>query len=268
MDGSGLIERMKRGEKCIIGMVHCLPLPGTLGYGGSMEEIHGRAVRDGMILERAGADAIIVENTNDFPQSEKLETEQVAALAAVTRSVVEKAGIPVGVDAAFSDGAAGIAIACAAGASFIRSPVFVDCVQVTGVGRIYPCARQVIRMKQVLGAYGIKVFADVQVKHSRLLMDEVSLEESCQGAVSAGADALIITGISTGMETSLDAVRAAKAAVEIPVIIGSGFRRDNAREQLKVADGAIVGTALKVGGLTMNPVDLELCSQLMAEVRR
>jgi predicted TIM-barrel enzyme len=44
--------------------------------------------------------------------------------------VVERSGIPVGVDASFNDGVAGIAISCVSNARFIRSPVFVDSVQV------------------------------------------------------------------------------------------------------------------------------------------
>lgn len=263
-----LMEKMKRGEKAVIGMVHCLPLPGTLNFGGNVEALFERAAADAAILQAAGVDAVIVENTNDQPQSCLLEKEQLAALSAVTRAVVERVDIPVGVDAAFNDGAAGMAIACCAGASFIRSPVFADRVQVTGVGEIGPCAREVIRMRKLLGADAVRIFADVQVKHSHPVNAAVSLEESCRAAVDAGADALIVTGVSTGMETPLDSIKAAKRAVSVPVIIGSGFGIGNAGEQFAYADGAIVGTALKREGIITNPVDEALCEALMAEIKR
>lgn len=35
-----ILHRMGEGGKCLIGMVHCLPLPGTLGHGGDMEKIY------------------------------------------------------------------------------------------------------------------------------------------------------------------------------------------------------------------------------------
>ncbi len=62
-----IVERMKQGEKITIGMVHLLPLPGTLHYGGEIAPIIERAVADARRLEAAGFDAIIVENVNDAP---------------------------------------------------------------------------------------------------------------------------------------------------------------------------------------------------------
>ena len=49
------------GAGSVIGMVHCLPLPGSFGYGGDMEKILSQAVQDAQTLEKAGVDAVIVE---------------------------------------------------------------------------------------------------------------------------------------------------------------------------------------------------------------
>ena len=125
-----------------------------------------------------------------------------------------------------------------------------------------------IRMRRFLGAEEVKIFADVQVKHSHMADEAVSLEESCRAAVDSGADALIVTGVSTGKETPLDSIRTAKQSVSVPVVIGSGFHAGNAGEQFQSADGAIVGTALKRGGIITNPVDEELCRALMEEIGR
>ncbi|MCI9479910.1 MAG: BtpA/SgcQ family protein [Lachnospiraceae bacterium] len=259
---------MREGKKVIAGMVHCLPLPGTLLYGGSMEAVLHKALADAAALKAVGVDAVIVENTNDRPLAERLETEQTAALAAVARQVVEETGLVVGIDASFNDGPAGIAVACASGASFIRCPVYVDCVMVTGAGKIGPCAKEVLRMRRLLGAEHIGIWADVQVKHSHLLLPEVSLEESARTAWEYGAEVLIVTGLSTGLETPLEAIRRVKKAVPIPVVAGSGFGLENAAEQLEAADGAIVGTAMKKGGSTMEPIDPELGRALMKAVRQ
>ena len=55
------------GKQFVIGMVHCLPLPGTTGYGGSVEKIYAQAVQDALTLEESGVDAVIVENMGDSP---------------------------------------------------------------------------------------------------------------------------------------------------------------------------------------------------------
>ena len=41
------------GAGSVIGMVHCLPLPGSFGYGGDMEKILSQAVQDAQTLEKA-----------------------------------------------------------------------------------------------------------------------------------------------------------------------------------------------------------------------
>lgn len=41
-----VIERMKENGGVLIGMVHCLPLPGTMNYGGSMDAIVDKATED------------------------------------------------------------------------------------------------------------------------------------------------------------------------------------------------------------------------------
>jgi len=47
---------LKKGRPSVIGMVHCLPLPGTAGYGGDMSKILEQAVADAICLEKAGCD--------------------------------------------------------------------------------------------------------------------------------------------------------------------------------------------------------------------
>ena len=69
-----------KGSQTIIGMVHCLPLPGTYGFDGDYNKIIEQAVQDAITLEKAGVDAVIVENMGDTPFSALLDKLQVAAL--------------------------------------------------------------------------------------------------------------------------------------------------------------------------------------------
>ncbi len=51
-------------------------------------------------------------------------------------------------------------------------------------------------------------------------------------------------------------LRSAKAAApETPVLANTGVQADRLAEILPAADGVIVGTSLKVDGITWNPVD-------------
>lgn len=261
-----LIERMKRGEKIVIGMVHCPALPGTLHYQGDMEMVIRRAVADAIELEEGGVDGICVENGNDSPTGELLDGAQIAALSVAAARVRERVRLPIGIDAAFNDCQAALAVAVASGAEFIRCPVFVDTV-VSGAGVLGPCNRKAVLYRQWLKAEQIAILADVQVKHAFMLNPQIPIVDSAKWAESRGADALIVTGGDTGEETSLSQVQAVKRAVKIPVVVGSGITKENVRMQFQDADGAIVGTELKRDGIYQNPVDRERVEALMREVR-
>ena len=119
-------------KKSIIGMIHTLALPGTMDYCGDMTKVIDRALADLHAMQNAAVDAVIVENFCDHPAGATV--------------VAREATIPVGIDAAFCDPMASLAIAVAVGATFIRVPVFVDTV-VTSDGIVKPCARELQRYR-------------------------------------------------------------------------------------------------------------------------
>lgn len=80
-------EKFSIGSETVIGMVHCLPLPTTAGFDGDYQKILDRAVQDAVTLEKAGVDAVIVENMGDTPFSALLNKAQLAALTAATLAV-------------------------------------------------------------------------------------------------------------------------------------------------------------------------------------
>ncbi|MEE8680025.1 BtpA/SgcQ family protein [Tractidigestivibacter scatoligenes] len=251
----------------IIGMVHCLPLPGSPSYQGDINKVMEQAVEDAKTLERGGVDAVMVENTNDSPFTELISKTQVAALSAATALVKKEVNIPVGVDASFNDCEASLGIAVANGCDFIRVPAFVDTV-VNWCGIVTPCAYKVIDLRKRLNAENVMLLCDIQVKHSNMLLSQVPIEESAKNAVAAGADAIVVTGTTTGEETPIDMIQRVKNVVNIPVMAGSGINPNDIAEQFKIADGAIVGSTFKKGGLTTNPVDYELVRKLLAPLGR
>lgn len=253
-------------KKSIIGMIHTLPLPGTMDYGGDMTKVIDRALEDLHAMQNAGVDAVIVENFCDHPAGTKLEPEQMAALTAVATVVAREARIPVGIDAAFCDPMASLAIAVAVGATFIRVPVFVDTV-VTSDGIVNPCAKQLQRYRKLLGAEKIALLCDIQTKHTFMLSSAISIEESALMADECGADALIITGAHTGSASPLETIRRVRKVTSLPLIAGSGVNAQNAADQLSVVDAAIVGSAMKAHGKAAEPIDEALAAKLMQSVK-
>ena len=65
----------------------------------------------------------------------------------------------------------------------------------------------------------------------------------------------------------LERVRRAVDA-RVPILIGSGLSLENAASLLEHADRAIVGTAAKVGGDVLAPVEVERVRELVAAAAR
>lgn len=256
------MNKLDFNKKLIIGMVHCLPFPGTVKYSDDMSKIVSQAIEDAKTLESAGADAVIIENMGDDPFNEKLDNVQVAALASVSTLVAQKINIPIGIDAAMNDYETALSVAKVIGADFVRIPVFVDTVEYYG-GIIEPCARKALLYRKSINAEDVKIFADIQVKHTHMLLPTVSIEDSAGAAISCGADAIIVTGTHIGKETPMEIIKKVKAMSSIPVLVGSGVRKENIKEQLELADGAIIGSSLKVDGVISNPISYDLTKEII-----
>ncbi|MEG2377003.1 MAG: BtpA/SgcQ family protein [Clostridia bacterium] len=257
----------RRGGKFVMGMIHCLPLPGTAFYNGDMQAIIDQALLDADNLVRAGVDAVIVENMGDGPFGVTMDTAQVAALAAVSALIAERVKLPIGIDAAMNDCEAALSIAKAVGAEFVRIPVFVDTVEFYG-GIISPCARKAMLFRKSIGAEDIKILADIHVKHTHMLLTHVKIEDSARAAEENGADGIIVTGTHIGTETPLELIERVKKVTSVPIIAGSGVKTENINKQFEIADGAIVGSSLKEGGKIENPISYELTRALVQTIKR
>lgn len=259
-------DLIRRGGQFVIGMVHCLPLPGTPGFRGDMKKVIDQAVNDAITLEKAGMDALIVENMGDNPFGVVLDPEQACALAVISAYVAQKVKIPIGIDAAMNDYKVAFSIAKAIGGAFIRIPVFVDTVEFFG-GIITPVAREAMIFRKNLGAEEVKILADIQVKHTHMVLPHVEIEDSAKAAEACGADGIIVTGTHVGVETPIELIRRVRKVTKLPLIAGSGVKTGNIKEQLSIADGAIVGSSLKEGGALENPVSLELARELIKALK-
>ena len=112
------------GRKLLIGMIHCLPLPGTYGATASIDEVIERAVSDAKTLERVGFDAVMVEN-EDLCLEPHMTKVQFAAISMVAQAVRSAVKLPLGLCCSALNYEEALSIAKVVGGDFIRSPIFV-----------------------------------------------------------------------------------------------------------------------------------------------
>lgn len=238
----------------LVGMVHLPALPGAPRFGGDFEEVLTAAVRDAEVLAEAGFDAVLVENYGDAPffpdDVPKITVAAMTRAVAAVRAAVE---IPVGVNVLRNDAAAAIAVAAATGAAFVRVNVLSG-IMTTDQGPIVGRAAEVLRLRRAL-APDVLVLADVLVKHAvppAGITVERAAEETAERAL---ADALVVTGATTGRPPTMATVRKVKdVARHVPVLVGSGVTAATVARFLAAADGVIAGTSLKRSGVTTDPV--------------
>lgn len=257
----------------LVGMVHLPPLPGAPRYGRDdhgREEIRDAALADALALVENGFDGVLVENFGDAPFfPDEVPRHVVAELTAAVRECVAALDAPVGVNVLRNDARAALSVAAAAGGSFVRVNVHTG-VSVADQGLLEGRAHGTLRLRERLDA-PVGVLADVGVKHATPLggreLRAVALETIDRGL----ADGLVVSGPATGesvreahLKEALDARD--DATRDVPVFLGSGVTPGDV-DLLELADGAVVGTALKRDGRTESRVDPERVREFVDAVR-
>lgn len=249
------VSELFRTAKPIIGCVHLKPLPGSPGYDGHFLDLLDAALNDARALEEGGATGLIVENFGDAPfYPDAVPPETIAVMTRLITEIRKAVRIPVGVNVLRNDARAGVAVAAATGAGFVRVNVHTG-VMVTDQGVLSGRAYESVRLRELLRSRTL-LFADVRVKHAAPLA-ELDIADEAEDAVLRGhADALIITGAATGRKADIDLVAELKGRLpRTAVLVGSGVTLESLEDVLAVADGCIVGTALKYDGLISAAVD-------------
>jgi membrane complex biogenesis BtpA family protein len=241
-------------HKPLIACIHLLPLPGSPRYQGTMEAVYDTALAEVAIFQRYPIDGLIVENYRDAPfYPRSLPPETVAALAAVTREVVRVAHVPVGVNALRNDAQAALAIATATEAAFIRVNVHMGVVT-SDQGIIQGMSHETLRLRAALRS-SVLIFADVGVKHATPLGTRGLVLETRDLSERGLVDALIVSGVWTGAETSPDDIALVRQHTTLPVLLGSGATPENLHCVYNQVDGLIVGSTFKQAGQAENMVE-------------
>jgi len=252
----------------IIGVVHLLPLPTAPRWGGNLKAVIDRAEQEATALASGGVDGIIVENFFDAPfTKDHVDPAVVSAMSLIVHRLMHMVTVPIGINVLRNDAQSAMAIATCTRAHFIRVNVLTG-VMATDQGLIEGRAHELLRYRRELGS-DVKIFADVLVKHARPLSSP-NLTVAVQDTIERGlADAIILSGWSTGSPPSLEDLELATAAAGgTPVFIGSGADWENIETLMQAADGVIASSSLKRHGRRDQPIDPIRVSRFVEATRR
>lgn len=251
----------------VIGMLHAPPLPGSPSYAGEFASLQATLLKDAEALVEGGVDGLMLENFGDVPfYPDRVPAITVACMTSLATELRRRFQVPLGINVLRNDGRSAMAVAVACGASFIRVNILCGA-RVADQGLLQGIAHDLLRDRSHLRAQAIQIWADVDVKHSAPLAER-SLADDVHDLIERGtADAVIVSGPSTGSPVDIATLRTVKSAAgSTPVLIGSGVTAASFDELAPFANGVIVGTSLKEGGLARNPVETERVKSLVAKV--
>jgi uncharacterized protein len=259
------LTELTGARKPIIGMAHLPALPGTPLYdsAGGMRHVRDWVARDLEALQGGGIDAVMFCNENDRPYRLDADVASVAAMADVVASLRGELSVPFGVNVLW-DPRATLAVAAATGAAFARE-IFTGAFA-GDFGLWVRSAGDTFRYRREVSAEGCRLLFNINAEFAAPLAPRPLADVARSVVFSSMPDALCVSGPITGQPADASGLADVAQAVSgsgVPVLVNTGFRTSNATELLQFADGAIVGSSLKVDGITWNPVDRSRVRELM-----
>ena len=248
-------------------MVHLPALPGSPLHDreGGMELVLARTRSDLQLLQDAGFDAVMFCNENDRPYVFTTGAETVAAMSAVIAEMKPALTVPFGVDVLW-DPRATLAVAKATGAAFVRE-VFTG-VYASEFGLWNTDPGDSMRYRRQIDASAVRILTNISAEFA------APVSERALGHVARGvelislADAICVSGPMTGASVDGSQLQSVRDAVPDAVVFANtGVKEETVEGILAVADGVVVGTSLKVDGITWNPVDADRARRFMERVR-
>ena len=258
-------------EKPIVGMCHFSALPGDPDYDevAGLSAVVDRARADLWALQDGGVDAVMFSNEFSLPYLTKVEPITSIAMARVIAELYPDIEAPFGVNVLW-DGVASIELAKATDARFVRE-IFTG-VYASDFGLWNTDVGAAARHRRALDAGGVRLLFNIVPEAARYLADRDVADIARSTVFNAKPDGLCVSGLTAGAETDTQVLYRVKEAVgETPVFVNTGVNPANVRDQLAIADGAIVGTFFKVDGKFENPSDRARTAELMqvvADLRR
>jgi uncharacterized protein len=261
------LEALFATQKPVIAMLHFPGLPGRPRFDrrGGLAHLVDVVGTDLQVLQDAGVDGVLFCNEADLPYQLQVRHEIPTAMAAAIGELRRDLRVPFGVNVLW-DAIASLALARATGARFIREVL--TGVYESDLGMIEPRIGEIAGYRAAIGAGDTLLFDNIQPEFASAIGSR-TVADRARGAAFLGVDAILISGPAAGTEFEMQHLADAKtAAPNTPVIANTGVRAERIAEIFKIADGVIVGTSLKVDGITWNRVDPERAGRLTEAARR
>ncbi len=263
----GNFQRVFGTVKPVIAMVHLGALPGSPLYDAALglQGLLAAARADLHALQDAGFDAIMFGNENDRPYEFAVDAASTATMAMIIGQLRAEITVPFGVNVLW-DPRSTIALAAATGAAFVRE-IFTG-TYASDMGPWTPNAGAAMRYRDRLHRRDLCMLYNVSAEFADSL-DCRPLPDRARSAVfSSIPDAVLVSGQITGEAAALSDLEAVKRVLpDTPVMANTGVKHATIADVLRVADGCIVGSALKHDGHTWNAVDPDRAADFMARVR-
>ncbi len=260
-------EEVLGTKKPIIAMCHLDALPGDPYYDpqSGMKGVLDWARKDFLALQNGGVDAVMFSNEFSMPYLTKVETVTVAAMARVIGELMPEIRIPFGVNVLW-DPARSLDLAVATGGKFVRE-IFSG-VYASDFGLWNTNTGEVVRHQRAISASSVKLLFNI-VPEAAVYLQERDIVSIAKSTVfNHRPDALCVSGLTAGVETDASTLKKVKEAVPGTVVFANtGLRVDNVKEQLGIADGAVVGTTFKIDGKFANHVDQSRVKEFMDKVK-
>lgn len=262
------LEDVFATRKPVIAMVHMLALPGDPGYAraAGMESVVEHVRADLLALQDGGVDAVMFSNEASLPYLTSVHTVTVAAMARVISELLAEIRVPYGVNVLW-DPVASLDLAVAVGAAFVRE-IFTG-VYASDFGLWNTNCGEVVRHQHAIGAQDVRLLFNIVPEAATYLAPRDIADLARSTVFNTRPDALCVSGLTAGIETSVQTLKQVKEAVpETAVFANTGVNTSNVTEQLSIADGAVVGTTFKKDGYIWNAVDQSRVEALMDLVRQ
>jgi membrane complex biogenesis BtpA family protein len=254
--------------KPVIAMCHFRALPGDPGYDPAkgLAWVLEQAREDLHALQDGGVDAVMFSNEASLPYLLEVEPITTAAMARIIGELLREIRVPFGVNVLW-DPCASIDLAVATGARFVRE-IFSG-VYASDFGLWNTRNGEFARHRRRMHGEGVRLLYNVMPEAAAYLAQRDLASIARSTVFNAAPDALCVSGLTAGAETSPENLRVVKEAVpDTAVFANTGVNLSNVEEQLSVADGAVVGTAFKHDGYIWNAVDRSRVQAFMEKVRQ
>jgi len=254
-------------QKPVIAMCHLRALPGDPGYDAEkgLAWVVDMARADLLALQEGGVDAVMFSNEASLPYLTEIEPITTICMARIIAELYGDIKVPYGVNVLW-DPMASIELAVATGASFVRE-IFTG-VYASDFGVWNTNCGAVIRRQHAIHGENVRLLFNIVPEAAAYMAERDVVDVARSTVFNTQPDALCVSGLTAGAETSSETLKRVKDAVpDTPVFANTGVRLSNVEQQLSIADGAVTGTTFKRDGYIWNEVDVARVREFMDKVK-